>query len=502
MINGMSSDPLNTSYCDDPDALSLTVTRHLCRHRLLRRVSRLGLAVSGGADSVALLHLLTPLCLKNKIALTVLHLNHGLREESGYEESFVRALAAAKGLDCLTEQVRLAEREADGNSLEMAARAARQAFFSRCCGRAGLDAVATGHQADDIAETLLLRLARGAGCTGLAAMRPRSTAAPPLIRAAGKTFCFIRPLLPVSSHALREWLRQRGLTWCEDASNQSCEIPRNRVRNRVLPQLEAEWGASLRARLCRTADILRNEDELLEHLAARRLKAVCPADAIDLPRFQRTQEALRRRVLRQWLFAQGVDGASGFENIARLIDFCRAPDGSKLQVASGTLAVINKNQLLLRSREVPPFEEAPVPLRGRVIVGDLEIVTEPCLGICSEARGIGSYPAVCTIDMAALGTRPLTVRSRQPGDRLFPTGMTGSKKLQDIFVDAKIPESQRNAIPLFTCGNEVVWVPGYRVSRPFGVPSKDAPSLRITVRPLSHAADVPTSTARPGSSGL
>ena len=458
------------------------MSQHLRRHRLLRGVSRLGLAVSGGADSVALFHLLVPLCRTEGVSVTVLHADHGLREESRGEAEFVGALAASHGVPCLAEELRLGERQASGNSLEMAARDARQAFFARCCGQAGLDAVATGHQADDVAETLLLRLARGAGCSGLAALRPRSSAAPALTRASGRPFSLIRPLLPVSARALRTWLRGRGLAWREDASNQSCEIPRNLVRNRLLPQLEAAWGTTFRANLCRSADILRAEDALLDQLAGRRLKALCSDGALDLPRLTREPEALLRRMLRQWLFAHGLDEASGFESVSRLFDFCQEQDGAKLQLASGAVAVISCGQLSLNAPEAPALPEIAVPLQGITVWGGLEILSEPHQGVCSETHGIGTYPAVCAVAAASLAGKVLTVRPRQPGDRISPTGMSGSKKIQDVFVDAKIPEAQRDAIPVFACGAEVVWVPGYRVSRRFLVPAPDAPSLRITVR--------------------
>ena len=470
-------------YCNDPDALAEIVEQHLQRNRLLKGVSRLGLAVSGGADSVALLHLLHPLCQAAGVTATVLHADHGLRAESRLEAEFVRSLAAEKGLAFLSEELRLAAREPDGTSLEMAARAARQAFFARCCAAADLDAVATGHQADDVAETLVLRLARGAGGTGLAALRPRSTPSPALTRAAGRPFAILRPLLPASGRALREWLTRRGLAWCEDASNQSDAIPRNRVRNRLMPQLETLWGESFRANLCRSADILREEDALLETLAERRLKTVLSGGGIDVPRLRLQPEPLRRRVLRQWLFAEGEEEAAGFESVARLIDFCLAANASRLQLPGGAVAVVDGNRLTLSRPEAAPPPETTVPAPGQAFWGGLEIVVAPYRGICADARGVGCYPAACAIDAGALKGRPLTVRSRRPGDRLFPTGLSGSKKLQDVFVDAKVPEARRDTVPVFTCGDEVVWVPGYRVSRAFRVTAKEAPSLRITVRP-------------------
>ena len=220
----------------------------VARHQLLLAVTRLGVAVSGGADSVALLHLLLPECRARGIAPTVLHLNHGLRAEADEEARFVEALAADAGVPFVSRRVALAERPADGRSLEMAARDARLDFFRHAYEECALDALATGHHADDVAETLLMRLARGAGAAGLAGLRPHTHL----------DGCrMIRPLLAISGAALRAWLRERGLTWCEDASNRDPAIPRNAVRHVVLPHLEATWVADLRARLCQSAETLR-----------------------------------------------------------------------------------------------------------------------------------------------------------------------------------------------------------------------------------------------------
>ncbi len=454
---------------------------------MLSGVTRLGVAVSGGADSVALFHLLLPVCRHAGIHLTVLHLNHGLRPEAVQEAAFVRTLAASEVVPCLSETLRLAEREADGTSLEMAARAARQAFFAQCCREARLDAVATGHQADDVAETLLLRLSRGAGCAGLSGLRPRSAASQAHARLAGHPFSFIRPLLPLSGASLRVWLRQRGASWCEDASNLDCDIPRNLVRNSLLPQLESAWGRSLRPNLCRSAEILCAEDALLDTLVEARMRRICPAATVDVGRLMRQPEAMQRRILRHWLFRQELPEACGFDSVSRLLDLCHGRADFRLQLATALHAVAEGGMLSLARAGRATLAEAVLPQRGRLLWGDVEIVVAEACGVSVEAGGVGVYPAVCTLDAAALQGRFLCVRARRPGDRIFPTGMDGSKKIQDLFVDAKFAENRRDAMPLIVCDDEVVWVPGYRISRHFAVSAPDAPSLRLTVSDASAA---------------
>ena len=472
------------------------------RHRLLHGVTRIGLAVSGGADSVALFHLLRPLCRERGIATTLLHLNHGLRVEAEEEARFVQTLAAEAGMPCLCRHARLANRPAGSQSLEMAAREARLDFFRQCSREAALDTIATGHQADDVAETLLLRLTRGAGATGLSGLRPRSTVqgAAPLIR----------PLLAVPGKAIRAWLSGRGLAWREDASNRDTAIPRNLVRHTLLPQLEKIWPPGLRARLCRSADILREDDALLDELAHQRLAALAQSGTRtpppagdrhgDVPagRGARVPDclptefllahppALQRRILRLWLFSQRQPRAAGLAHVQALLDRCHAHGGWQVTLPGGTFAHVREGRLAIHvPAAVPPPSPSecplPVPTRQPIRWGGVEITAETTRGIDSLSSGIGHYPATCTLSADAISGHPLTVRARQAGDRIAPTGMAGSKKIQDIFVDAKLPGASRSTVPLVVCGGEIAWVPGYRVARRFAVPGAEAESVRITV---------------------
>ena len=459
-------------YCDDPSAVEPAVRQVVTARRLLRGVRRLGIAVSGGADSVALFRLLLPLCREKKIEPVVLHLNHGLREASAQEAQFVQALASQAGVACLCEARTVVR--SPGVSLEMAAREVRQDFFAACCASASLDAIATGHNADDVAETVLLRLARGAGATGLSALGFRSRPS------SGRPCPFIRPLLAISGRTIRAWLRQQGVAWREDASNGDLDIPRNRVRHAVLPQLEEHLGSALRPSLCRTADILREEDGLLDALAHKQAKACVAENTLVIRPLLRRHPALQRRIVRLWLFENDAAFASGFDTGERLLELCACGAKMRLQLTDNIFAVSDGASVtLVRSEADAPI--APVTLA----VGEtrhwrhLRFRCTEAQGIESVAHGIGNYPAACTINPNACNDLPLVVRSRRPGDRLTPYGMCGTKKVQDIFVDQKIPEHLRDTIPILTCGDAVVWIPGFRIAQPFAVPTATSPSLRI-----------------------
>jgi len=231
------------------------------RHQMLSGVRRLGVAVSGGADSVALLRLLIPLCQAAGVTPVVLHFDHGLRGlASAADARFVARVARRLGV---AAHIGHRNPESGTRSPEMAARDARQAFFRNAASNERLDAIATGHTADDVAETLLLRLARGSGAAGLSGLRPCHTVA---------NVKYVRPLLECTHEELRVWLRRKRQTWREDASNRDERIPRNRLRQTVLPWLERHWSPSIRAMLTQSASILRDEDALLEEITNYELR--------------------------------------------------------------------------------------------------------------------------------------------------------------------------------------------------------------------------------------
>jgi tRNA(Ile)-lysidine synthase len=452
-------------YCNDANGLVDTVLTVAERKGLLQGVERLGVAVSGGADSVALLHLLVPICKKNKIELVVLHLDHGLRSTSAQDAKWVTALAKKAGAACVAERHAVTAHLSEAISVEMAARETRQAFFAECRARFKLDAIATGHQADDVAETLLLRLMRGAGASGLAPLKDRSRG-------------FIRPLLHVSGAAIRGWLKQKKMKWREDTTNKDVTIPRNQMRHEILPFLEEKFGRALRMNVCRTAEILQEEDALLEEMAQFYIARERHGETLDMKRLKASPVALQRRVMRVWLWKANAPLPSGFETVERLLAL---QEGDKEQLAEDVYALFRAGALQIINTTPIQRLAQTVNRRGQTQWGDVTITCKNAKGIASLAEGVGLCPAVCTINPDALRGKPLTVRSRQPGDRLQPYGMKGTKKVQDVFVDAKVPEHLRDAVPLVVCGDDVVWIPGYRIATRFAVDGKHAKSLRIEV---------------------
>ncbi|MEK7751289.1 MAG: tRNA lysidine(34) synthetase TilS [Acidobacteriota bacterium] len=452
------------------------------RHRLLPRGRRVLVAVSGGADSVALLLALHELAPRLGIRLTVAHLNHRIRGKAADRDAaFVRRLAHRIQLPVVVGRAdvpRLARNS--GLSLEMAARQARYDFLAKAATKVEADVIATAHTADDQAETVLLKLIRGAGPKGLAGIPYRATL---------RNMSVVRPLLDVTRPEVEAFLRERGEPWREDLTNRDETFLRNKVRHRILPLLESELNPKVRQALRRTADILREEDLWLDRLAASRLARCRSATGtLAIPALGKRGLAERRRVLRLWLAEAGIPPEMvDFDAVDRINRLLAGPKTGGTANVAGTWTVTRQYDALAirktRHTAPPPYHRT-IAIPGQTLVKEagLKITASVAPGLIKDAKARpGLYPARASLNWAAVGNRRVTVRSWRPGDRLRPFGMTGSKKIQDIFVDEKIPAEWRPRLPLFECGCEIVWLPGYRVAQGWEVRRKTAPSLQLTV---------------------
>ncbi len=438
------------------------------RWGLLPAEGKVLVAVSGGADSVALLHALVRLAAEDfsGLSLEVAHLDHGLRgAESAEDARFVAALAEGLGLPCSLERLPEGALRRRGTSIEEAAREARLAFLERTAERIGAERIALAHTADDLAEEVLMRLLQGAGGRGLAGMRPRR----------GK---YVRPLIECGRAEVREWLAAQGIAWREDSTNLDRRHLRNRVRHDLLPQLEAGYNPSLREALGRQAAILGDEDDLLDRLAEGRLAELARTeeDAIILPCAGLGAEhpALQRRLLRLAAgrlaggrLAGGLRGV-GFAHIEAVRGLLESAQPSAALRLPGGLEARRRYGELLLSRRAEPAGEWGYELPGP---GTYELPEAGCrltLSLGGEGReGRGS----ALFEAGALSW-PLLVRGPRRGDRFQPRGLAGGhKKIFRLLADLKVPRAERGAVPVLLSGAEIIWVCGLRAAefaRPTG----------------------------------
>jgi tRNA(Ile)-lysidine synthase len=386
-------------------------------------------AVSGGADSVALLLLLKDRADEGSIRLVAAHFDHRIRPTSSQDARFVRAL-------CQRLNIGLVEGSADvpalararGEGLETAARNARRAFLQKTCAQVGADVIATAHHADDQAETVLMHLFRGAGRTGAAGIAPR----------AGR---WARPLLEYRKKDLGLFLANRGQNWCDDETNALPDTPRNRLRSEFLPMAEGVYPGAVGA-LGRFAAISLEEDELLDALArdflARHLVSI-DAGLCALEVASQAHRALVRRALRRVCPRAACDyGIS-----ARLTALYFAPSG-RLDVAGVRAERAGKRLYIFRGNEP-----------AQAFLGTIREAS-------SKNRPVYENGYRQVLDRAAVGKAIL--RTRQPGDWIRPLGTSGRKSLSDYMIDRKIDRPMRDRVPVLAEGSEVLWVVGVGIS--------------------------------------
>lgn len=463
-------------------------------HSLLPPGSRLLVAVSGGADSVALLQQLHDFRREHRWHLTVAHLNHGIRGMSaGQDARFVTAMAQRLRVSCVVGKTRvpaLAKRR--GISLEMAAREARYAFLTRTARKVKANIIVTAHTADDQVETILLKLLRGAGRGGLSGIAGQSQVG---------GIPLVRPLLGVARVDIEASLRARNIEWREDESNRDTTFLRNRIRHELIPVLERDFNPRVREVLLRSREVLQAEDEWMDDLAMAILedctgKMVMAGQELSAERLGQHPLAARRRVIRLWLVRQGIPEAIlDFDGVRRIdAALVRGQGSETIELAAGWRVQREYDRLKVMSPTAAGHRGGQNPRRFRVKVPGTTVVAELGVQITvtqapglvrDRGQGVGVLPACASLNAGTWAGRSLWIRLHREGDRIAPYGMTGNRKIQDILVDAKIPRMNRPAVVVLDCDGSVIWLPGYRIARDWAVENRAEQNLQIRVE-MAH----------------
>jgi tRNA(Ile)-lysidine synthase len=421
------------------------------RHGMFASGDRVAVAVSGGADSVCLLHVLRELAARWGLELSVVHVNHNLRgAESEGDARFVRALAA--GLDLPFTQHDLDLSTSPGN-LEQSARDARLAFFHRHLARGLATRVALGHTRSDQAETVLFRFLRGSGATGLAAIHPVTPGG------------IVRPLIEIDRREIDSFLRERGIPWREDSSNATLDFARNRIRHQLLPQLAREWNPALTETLAHTADLSLAEEAYwqaeMERLADLHLSRREGAVLMSAATLAALPLAAARRLVRHAIqLASGDRRASDFRHIAAVLELAARPRGMGRTQLPGLEVRRSFDWLRFASgAPVGAYSVRPV-LPGITLVPGADWAISLELVENSETTRFPDNVyngEVGCLDWSRL-SGPLELRSWQPGDQYQPVGIPAAKKIKALFQQARIPVWERAQWPVLTDAESIVWV--------------------------------------------
>ncbi len=453
---------------------------------MFRPNDRVLVGVSGGPDSVALLHVLDAMGDRLPLNLAVAHLNHGLRgEASDRDESFARNLAGKMGAPFFCEQTDVYAMAAQGFSLEEAGRRARYGFFHRIADLHGFEKIALGHHADDNAESVLMYLLRGSGILGLSGISPVRN---PRI---------VRPLIRLHRKDILRYLSENRLNWVSDASNEDVGFVRNRIRRQLIPQLQKQYNPQIIHALNRLSDLARAEETWLVSITTPLLKAATVRE--EICRMELCVRILRthpvgalRRILRQ-----AVERIKGD---LRRISLAHADAAVKLVYGDNDRAGLdlpdririqrNQDRLIISKEESCPRirRSGPAPsgfcytidsdTRSLFIepIGAYLILTRLENSGFQMIQNSGNSVAFMDCDCVRF---PLRVRNPMPGDRFVPLGMKGRQKLKKYLINRKVPRPLRSRCPVLLSQDQIIWIGGHQIDDSVKVTSKTRHVLKI-----------------------
>ncbi len=422
---------------------------------------RVVVAVSGGPDSVCLLSVLNGLAAEWNLSLHVAHLDHMFRgKQSADEALFVADLAKKLNIPATIEKIDVpAYCRERGLSAQTGAREVRYSLFMRVARSVGASRIATGHTANDQAETFLMRLLRGAGVAGLSAIPP--------VRAN-----IIRPLIEVTRQEVLEYLRAKEIGFVSDPSNSKPVYTRNRIRMDVLPALE-RFNPRIVETLATEAALLRDEDAAMEEYLGAVVSSVCIREneslVIKRAEFNPLFPALKRRLIKKAVDLAGGESRelSSAQVEEALVFMAGAQTGRAMRLPGGLTIEREYDKFLIGASERTETFCRTLTVPGLTAVPELGVEIDVSLSDDRTREPKKNYRWQAAFDYDKIKTY-LTLRNRRPGDRFCPSGMEGkSKKLQDYFVDEKIPLRLRDRIPILCAGDDILWVVGRRTDGRF-----------------------------------
>lgn len=458
------------------DSLLTSLTAFAHRHRLIEEGDAIIIALSGGVDSMVLLDILKRTAETTKLQLAAAHVNYGLRgAESDADEDFVRVEAAKRDIPCHIDRAKNALiKRRQGQSIQMAARELRYAFFSRLRAELNYTKIATAHQANDHAETMLLQLFRGSGIRALAGIDVHR-----------KDQHIIRPLLFAPKEELFAYAKRNGIDYRTDSTNAVPAYTRNALRINVIPEIESRINPGLLGTLTRTGEIFRRLQSYVESEAVKAREAVvesAQADSIIIRRsaFFCLPEFMRSHLLSQFI-QELAEHEVEFSTIESLMDVASAPTGRYRSLGGSLVFYRDRERLVFQRLEFENGFEYVVDTEAWNAFGDF--------GFGASRVDRPEYSADRNIEFVdgALLHRPLVLRSMKPGDWFMPLGLGKKKKISDLLTENKVPRFAKNTIPILESKGSIVWVCGIRLDDRFKVTDSTTNIVKLEYRDMTAA---------------
>ena len=457
--------------------LPRTVRRTIEKYSMFYKGDRVVVAVSGGPDSVALLYILDSLKDVYGIKLHAAHLEHGLRGDESVEDmKFVEALCETLSIPLTMGSEDVGEiADAGGLSVEAAARKARYAFLDDVLMETGFKKMATGHNANDQAETVLMNLMRGSGVAGLAGMKPAME---------GK---IVRPLIEAKRSEIVAYLESKNIAFRTDSSNADTRFDRNRVRSVLIPLIEKEFNPGIVDSLARTASVFSMVYEFFKDEVDTSMRTAVKTEegrvTLNLELFNPYPDIVKlftfHRVLRS---LEDDEQVISYDTLSALLNVAeKSQSGSRIDIGAGIIALKEYDSIVI-GRDLALYEpyEISFNVPGETVIESagyvyrVEVLKEKPETPDVYKSGESAY---FDFDDLAL---PLVARNWREGDRFVPFGLKGSKKVHDVFIDEKVPISERTMIPLVSDAEGVIWVTGVRRADRARVTDKTSTVVKIT----------------------
>lgn len=441
------------------------------KYKMFQPGDKVLVAVSGGPDSVAMLHVLHTQSREYGITLHIAHLNHGIRgEQSNLDEKFVRNLAHTFGLEITVERMDVPSLRVEMKmGVEEAARIIRYKFLLDTYTHIGASKIAVGHNADDRAESVLLNVIRGTGIDGLGSIRP--------IRGN-----IVRPLIDTPRSDIEAYIRENALPYRVDESNMDINYTRNRIRHELIPLLESNYNPQVKDALVRLAQIAADQSNFIADLTVESINRISEQGIINPQLFLELHSALQYQIIRSEIQRLKGDLRDvAFEQVERVIDALSSGEDFTITLPSGRIYAQRKDKLFqirgaVEQVQVEPFDYV-LKIPGRTVIDQIALAIDTEI---IEGAIIHKAAANEVLIGANAITGTLRMRNIHPGDRITPFGMHGTKKLQDIFVDKKIPKPDRARAAVVVDDEKILWVVGIISSEAGRVTDKTRQTIRMT----------------------
>jgi len=476
-----------------------TLAKTIQQHAMFEKNDRVLIGVSGGPDSIALLHLLMRFAPRHSLELGAAHLNHSLRGTmSDNDAAFVSSHTQAIGLNCYCRKtdIRMYQHR-HKLSFEHAARRVRYRFLIQTAQKEGFNKIALAHHCDDNAELILMNLLRGSGPLGLAGI-------PPVRNAAGPQIKIVRPLIDVSKKNILAYLNESHLPYVTDGSNADTHYKRNHIRHKLIPLLQASYNPSVTQTLNQLANITRTEEEWINRLIDPYFKKAVIAQTdrsvtFSILKLRACHPAVIRRIIRRAIVRlKGDTKRITYTHIALVIRLLQEeplvgsldlPDRIRVRRNDNNLVFVLEKTGLRRSKLSSRNIKAAVftyqitgpemPCCHTLTIKEIGVRLLFSHFLINRSNfQITSNPNIAFLDSDTL-TFPLTIRNRQSGDRFHPLGMIGSQKLAQFFNKQKIEPGRRINCPVLLSGNTIAWVVGHRIADIFKITSATLKVLKI-----------------------